>query len=89
MIRHGHGIYCLHVYGWCLARWCSVCRRSWETFEQPEHCSRAEGFRRHCDAMLARAIFAAIESGQIAWPVGYDVEDLRPLPDWVREPSPN
>ena len=89
MIRHGHGINCLHVYGWFLSAWCPECRKAYESFEEPGHCSREEGFERHADAMLALAILDRIESGDIAPPPGYDApERTRPLTELVA-PSAN
>jgi hypothetical protein len=89
MIRHGHGINCLYLYRWFLSAWCPECRWSWESFEQPEHCSRQEGFERFADAMLAIHVMVGIDRGEITPPVGFDApERAVPLSELTR-PSAN
>jgi hypothetical protein len=98
--RHSHGIHCLHWHRWDLARWCSTCRRSFEEFEgvegqepgelTPENQAAWQAlFERYVDTTLAYAVLSEIERGELPTPPTFDPEDLRPLPDWVREPSEN
>src|SRR5262249_4167443 len=100
-VSHPHGIHCLHIHRWDIPRWCATCRRSFEQFEgvegqptpgEPTPETRAAWmrlFEKYVDTSLAYAVLADIERGELPLPPSFDVEDLRPLPDWVREPSEN
>jgi hypothetical protein len=98
---HPHGLHCLYFHGFHLHRWCIECRRSFEQFEGVEGEPRppAESdlpevyeawkslFRKYVDAVLAYAVLAEIERGELPCPPSFDGLIIEKTCVYPSEPS--
>ena len=89
MIRHRHGLHCLHIHGWMCGKWCFECRTVLGHFHAPENEPPKQAFEHHVDALLALQVCLDMEAGLIAIPAEFANLDLSERVDWPPVASSN